>query len=98
MSAWTPFGALHDTGEIGLDLAVARAVGGDSPAHLAVLRAHRRDRQAVDVAAAALFAELTVEQVSDLDLSYMPPLGSPWDALPIGAQVWTRTARRCPRA
>ena len=52
----------------------------------------------VDVAAAALFAGLTVEQVSDLDLSYTPPLGSPWDALQIGAQAWTRTARHCPRA
>ena len=43
----------------------------------------------VDVAAAALFAGLTVEQVSDLDLSYTPPLGSPWDALQVGAQAWT---------
>ena len=48
----------------------------------------------VDVAAAALFAGLTVEQVSDLDLSYTPPLGSPWDALQVGAQAWTHTARR----
>ena len=52
----------------------------------------------VDVAAAALFAGLTVEQVSDLDLSYTPPLGSPWDALQIGAQASTRAARHCPRA
>ena len=43
----------------------------------------------MDVAAAALFAGLTVEQVSDLDLSYTPPLGSPWDALQVGAQAWT---------
>jgi hypothetical protein len=47
----------------------------------------------VDVAAAALFAGLTVEQVSDVDLSYTPPLGRPWDALQVGAQAWTRTVR-----
>jgi hypothetical protein len=33
---------------------------------------------------------MTVEAISDLDLSYTPPLGSPWDAIQIGAQAWTR--------
>ena len=32
-------------------------------------------------------------EVSDLDLSYTPPLGSPWDAVQLGAQAWTRQAR-----
>lgn len=45
----------------------------------------------VDTFATALFAGLTVEQVSDLDLSYTPPLGSPWDAVQIATQTWTRT-------
>jgi NADPH-dependent 2,4-dienoyl-CoA reductase/sulfur reductase-like enzyme len=44
----------------------------------------------VDTYATALFAGLTVEQVSDLDLSYTPPLGSPWDALQIATQACTR--------
>jgi hypothetical protein len=26
---------------------------------------------------------------NDLDLSYTPPLGSPWDAVQAGAQAWT---------
>ena len=43
----------------------------------------------VDTYAAALFNEMTVDQVSDLDLSYTPPLGSPWDAVQIAAQAWT---------
>ncbi|WP_439591855.1 FAD-dependent oxidoreductase [Microbacterium sp.] len=47
----------------------------------------------VDTYAAALFAGLTVEQISDLDLSYTPPLGSPWDAVQTAAQTWTRTHR-----
>lgn len=34
--------------------------------------------------AAAIFNDVTVDQVSDLDLSYTPPLGSPWDALQTG--------------
>jgi hypothetical protein len=35
---------------------------------------------------------MSVDQVSDLDLSYSPPLGSPWDAVQAGAQVWVRQA------
>jgi len=31
--------------------------------------------------------------VSDLDLSYTPPLGSPWDAVQMGAQAWVRRVR-----
>ncbi|HEX7187292.1 MAG TPA: CoA-disulfide reductase, partial [Actinomycetes bacterium] len=44
----------------------------------------------VDIAAAALFAGLTVDQVSDLDLAYTPPLGSPWDAVQVAAQDWCK--------
>jgi NADPH-dependent 2,4-dienoyl-CoA reductase/sulfur reductase-like enzyme len=44
----------------------------------------------VDIAAAAIFNEMTVVAMSDLDLSYTPPLGSPWDALQIGTQAWVR--------
>lgn len=45
----------------------------------------------VDTFATALFAGLTVDQVSELDLSYTPPLGSPWDAVQVAGQTWTRT-------
>ena len=45
----------------------------------------------VDTYATALFGGLTVQQVSDLDLSYTPPLGSPWDAVQIATQQWSRT-------
>ena len=30
--------------------------------------------------------------LSDLDLSYTPPLGSPWEAVQMGAQAWLRQA------
>jgi NADPH-dependent 2,4-dienoyl-CoA reductase/sulfur reductase-like enzyme len=45
----------------------------------------------VDTYATALYAGLTVAQVSELDLSYTPPLGSPWDAVQVAAQAWSRT-------
>jgi hypothetical protein len=32
---------------------------------------------------------MTVEGLSDLDLSYPPPFGSPWDAVQLAAQTWT---------
>jgi NADPH-dependent 2,4-dienoyl-CoA reductase/sulfur reductase-like enzyme len=47
----------------------------------------------IDIAATAIFSEMTIDAVSDLDLSYTPPLGSPWDALQAGSQAWARQAR-----
>ena len=44
----------------------------------------------IDIAATAIFNQMTVDAISDLDLSYTPPLGSPWDALQTGAQTWSR--------
>jgi NADPH-dependent 2,4-dienoyl-CoA reductase/sulfur reductase-like enzyme len=46
----------------------------------------------IDIAATAVFHAMTVEGLSDLDLSYTPPLGSPWDAVQAAAQAWTRQA------
>lgn len=36
---------------------------------------------------------MTVAAMSDLDLSYTPPLGSPWDAVQIATQAWERETR-----
>jgi hypothetical protein len=47
----------------------------------------------VDIAATAIFHSMTVDAVSDLDLSYTPPLGSPWEAVQMGAQAWVRGTR-----
>ncbi|WP_308378098.1 hypothetical protein [Streptomyces sp. ISL-98] len=44
----------------------------------------------VDVFATALFHGMEVDGISDLDLSYTPPLGSPWDAVQVAAQAWVR--------
>ena len=48
----------------------------------------------IDVFAAALFTGATVEELNDLDLSYTPPLGSPWDPVQMAAQAWCATWRR----
>jgi NADPH-dependent 2,4-dienoyl-CoA reductase/sulfur reductase-like enzyme len=47
----------------------------------------------IDIAAAAIFHHMTVDALSDLDLSYTPPLGSPWEAVQMGAQAWVRATQ-----
>jgi NADPH-dependent 2,4-dienoyl-CoA reductase/sulfur reductase-like enzyme len=47
----------------------------------------------IDIAATAIFHSMTVDGLSELDLSYTPPLGSPWDAVQMGAQHWVRAYR-----
>lgn len=44
----------------------------------------------IDIIATALFHAMTVEALSDLDLSYTPPLGSPWDLIQTCAQQWSQ--------
>ena len=47
----------------------------------------------IDIPAGALFHHMTVDGLSDLDLSYTPPFGSPWDAIQLAAQAWTQAGR-----
>jgi NADPH-dependent 2,4-dienoyl-CoA reductase/sulfur reductase-like enzyme len=44
----------------------------------------------VDTYAVALFHQMSVDAMAELDLSYTPPLGSPWDAVQMAAQAWVR--------
>jgi NADPH-dependent 2,4-dienoyl-CoA reductase/sulfur reductase-like enzyme len=55
---------------------------------------HAEIAKRIDIAATAIFHHMTIDAVSDLDLSYTPPLGSPWEAVQMGAQAWVRTAQR----
>jgi NADPH-dependent 2,4-dienoyl-CoA reductase/sulfur reductase-like enzyme len=50
----------------------------------------------IDIPAGALFHHMTVDGLSDLDLSYTPPFGSPWDAIQLAAQDWGRQTRALP--
>jgi NADPH-dependent 2,4-dienoyl-CoA reductase/sulfur reductase-like enzyme len=43
----------------------------------------------IDIVAAAVFNNLAVERLCDLDLSYTPPLSSPWDPLQKAALKWS---------
>lgn len=48
----------------------------------------------IDVVATALQARMTVEQLSELDLSYAPPFSTVWDPILIAAQEMLRELRR----
>ena len=52
----------------------------------------------IDIPATALFHRTHVDGLNDLDLSYSPPFGSPWDALQVGAQTWLRELTLSQRA
>ncbi len=51
---------------------------------------HAEIAKRIDIAAVSIFHRMSVDEVSDLDLSYTPPLGSPWDAMQAGSQAWVR--------
>jgi NADPH-dependent 2,4-dienoyl-CoA reductase/sulfur reductase-like enzyme len=48
----------------------------------------------LDVIATAIHHRMRVIALNDLDLSYTPPLGSPWDPVQAAAQQWERALRR----
>jgi phosphate transport system substrate-binding protein len=55
---------------------------------------HAEIAKRIDIAATAIYSGMTVDAVSDLDLSYTPPLGSPWEAVQMAAQAWLRHTQR----
>ncbi len=48
----------------------------------------------IDVFSAAIFHAMNVEDLSDLDLSYTPPVSSPWDPVQMAAQAWILSATK----
>lgn len=48
----------------------------------------------IDTIATALHHRMRVEELNELDLSYTPPLSSPWDPLQMAAQAWLAAAKR----
>jgi len=44
----------------------------------------------IDIIATAIYNKLTVNDLNHLDLSYTPPLSSPWDPVQMAAQEWLR--------
>ena len=47
----------------------------------------------IDIVAAALFNSMLVGELCDLDLSYTPPLSSPWDPIQSVAMRWNASRR-----
>jgi len=52
----------------------------------------------IDIFATALFHGMRIDELNDLDLSYTPPVSSPWDPVQMSAQVWVKHQQRqlCP--
>jgi NADPH-dependent 2,4-dienoyl-CoA reductase/sulfur reductase-like enzyme len=69
------------TGEAGSDRLLGAQLVGDVTTQVP---------KRVDIVACALFHGLTVNALNDLDLSYAPPFGSPWDVVQAAAQEWSR--------
>ncbi len=44
----------------------------------------------IDIFATALFHEMRVDDLNQLDLSYTPPVSSPWDPVQMSVQAWAR--------
>ena len=53
---------------------------------------HSEVAKRIDIFATALFHGMSVEDFNDLDLSYTPPLSSPWDPVQLAVQAWRRRA------
>jgi NADPH-dependent 2,4-dienoyl-CoA reductase/sulfur reductase-like enzyme len=66
------------------DACTGRLLGAQMIGHRGTAVAKR-----IDIYATALHHGMTVDAVSDLDLSYTPPLGSPYDAVQAAAHAWT---------
>jgi NADPH-dependent 2,4-dienoyl-CoA reductase/sulfur reductase-like enzyme len=55
---------------------------------------HAEVAKRIDVVATALFHEMDVDGLDDLDLSYTPPVSSPWDPVQLSAQAWMKQQER----
>ncbi|WP_250124234.1 FAD-dependent oxidoreductase [Chroococcidiopsis sp. CCMEE 29] len=51
----------------------------------------------IDIFATALFHNMKIDQLNDLDLSYAPPFSSPWDPIQMGAQAWVKSQQQSDR-
>ncbi|GAA2628266.1 hypothetical protein [Streptomyces vastus] len=58
-----------------------------TPANAETIRRSAEISKRVNMYATALFHGMPVDGISELDLSYTPPLCSPWDAVQVAAQA-----------
>jgi NADPH-dependent 2,4-dienoyl-CoA reductase/sulfur reductase-like enzyme len=55
---------------------------------------HGEVAKRIDVFATALFHGMCVDDLNELDLSYTPPVSSPWDPVQTSAQAWVNALER----
>jgi NADPH-dependent 2,4-dienoyl-CoA reductase/sulfur reductase-like enzyme len=55
---------------------------------------HGEVAKRIDIFATALFHGLCIDELNDLDLSYTPPVSSPWDPVQISAQAWVKQCQQ----
>jgi NADPH-dependent 2,4-dienoyl-CoA reductase/sulfur reductase-like enzyme len=79
-------GAKPITVSVTADVGIGRLIGAQLVGHRDTAVAKR-----VDIYATAIHHAMTVDAIAELDLSYTPPLGSPWDAVQVAADAWTAT-------
>ena len=53
---------------------------------------HGEVAKRIDIFATALFHKMHIDDLNQLDLSYTPPVSSPWDAIQMSAQAWIARA------
>jgi NADPH-dependent 2,4-dienoyl-CoA reductase/sulfur reductase-like enzyme len=70
------------------DLSSGRLLGAQIVGHRSTEVSKR-----IDTFATAIHNALSVDQLSDLDLSYTPPFSAPWDPVQVAAQAWTAATR-----
>jgi NADPH-dependent 2,4-dienoyl-CoA reductase/sulfur reductase-like enzyme len=70
------------------DLESGRLLGAQMVGHWSTEVAKR-----IDTFAVAIHNAMSVDQLSDLDLSYTPPFSGPWDPVQVAAQAWTAAVR-----
>src|SRR6266702_563538 len=51
---------------------------------------HGEIAKRIDIFSTALFHGMRVDDLNSLDLSYTPPVSSPWDPVQMSAQAWVR--------
>lgn len=51
---------------------------------------HSEVAKRIDIFTSALFHDMFVDELNSLDLSYTPPVSSPWDPVQMSAQVWVK--------
>lgn len=76
------------TGDIGSGRLLGAQIAGNREAEIS---------KRIDIVAAALFQEASIEDLNDLDLSYTPPFSSPCDPLQMAAQAWSAAFREIKR-